>query len=375
MAVVLAATLAVGVLIGFESAHGVRGPGWLRPPAGVDAVARGILRQVEATGWPQRVERYVASAAQSQAEYPHITPTPGKPVAVAVRHFTFDGFKCTVAAHADSAVYWGARSANRSASVLPGESAESWRAKYRRSIALDPKQSPLFDEVCGQLRAIRRKRHLDADQYLELIAKYVQSIPYDQASYERGAATVRFPVETIVDGKGLCEDKSLLLAALLSHEGYATALLCFGPENHMAVGVKGPGHTYGHSGYLFVETTGPSYVSDVPDSYIGGIRLTSEPVVVPIGSGKATYDGAAQVRRIVRARDTAQAAADKLVARVNSGRLSLADARSINRKLRLAESALTDLRSNVVDPNGRPVGHFLDRAQAFEWVRDNAWWL
>ena len=77
---------------------------------------------------------------------------------------------------------------------------------------------------------------LDDDEYLELMAVAVQSLPYDTD----GTLTApKFPIETYVDGRGDCDDKSLLLAALLAREGYSVALFYFKPEAHMALGVKG----------------------------------------------------------------------------------------------------------------------------------------
>jgi hypothetical protein len=207
------------------------------------------------------------------------------------------------------------------------------------------------------------------------MAKYVQTIPYDWAVYQSGTGKQRFPVETLVDGKGLCGDKSVLLADLLSHEGYAVALLDFGPEKHMAVGVTGAGSTYAPSGYLFLETTAPCYVTDVPDVYTGGMKLHSEPVVVPIGSGTLDYSAADQIAQIVAVRDGAKKAADKLYKSARSQQLTNAEVTTINHKLNMAYKAQTSLRSNVVDRNGKSVGTFLDRVTALAWIGRNVWWM
>jgi len=373
----LALVAAAGVLIAVV-VHG--GPRAIEPalqgaPPQVRQLALELAGSVDSSAKALLpLEQYVSSAAQSPT-YPHIVPTPGKTVHAKPVTFTFDGVQHTVAPTVDSSVYWGARAASRDALVPMGTSPEQWSSAYYRAFAEDPAQKATIDSACGQLRAIARRDGLDSDQYLELIAKYVQSITYDKKSYASGKAVVRFPVQTVVDGKGLCEDKSLLLSALLAHEGYATALLSFAPENHMAVGVKGPGATYGETGYLFVETTQPTYVSEVPTEYDGGMRLYSEPEVVPIGSGTKTYRSAEQIPRIIQARESADAAARSLLARAKRQQLTYSQATAVNRKLELAQEATMDLRSNVVDQKGRPVGHFLDRTQAVRWVRQNAWWL
>lgn len=78
-----------------------------------------------------------------------------------------------------------------------------------------------------------------------------------------------------MDG-GDCEDKAILLAALLRSLGYRTALLVFkGDPGHMAVGVDCPdcwGSYYLKDGvkYFYLETTGPGwYVGEVPEEYRG----------------------------------------------------------------------------------------------------------
>ena len=80
----------------------------------------------------------------------------------------------------------------------------------------------------------------------------------------------------------------------------------------MAIGVSGPGRTYKLTGYLFLETTSPCYVTDVPAEYSGGMRLKSVPRVIPIGTGKLEYGAVDQVAKIIAARESAQTAAEKL---------------------------------------------------------------
>lgn len=73
----------------------------------------------------------------------------------------------------------------------------------------------------------------------------------------------KFPLETLADQGGDCEDSAILLASLLRELGYGTVLLQF--KDHMAVGVKGedsiPGSYYEVDGsrYYYVETTSPGW--------------------------------------------------------------------------------------------------------------------
>ena len=306
---------------------------------------------------------------------PRIVPGPGAAVSAHAITFSYDGVKHTITPHVAADVYWGARRSTRLLTELPGESNTDWTRAYYQAFAGDPAQKPAIEDVCRQLQAIRDEAHLSTDQYLELIAKYVQSIPYDWAIYKSGTGKQRFPVETLVDGKGLCGDKSVLLADLLSHEGYAAALLDFGPEKHMAVGVSGQGTTYASSGYLFLETTSPCYITDVPSVYSGGMKLHTEPVVVAIGSGTLEYSAADQIAKIVAVRESAKKSADSLYKSAKSQLLTDSEVKAINGKLNQAYKAQTSLRSNVVDHNGKSVGTFLDRMLALTWIDRNAWWM
>lgn len=315
-----------------------------------------------------------SSAASKRAIYPHIVAAKGDPVTVPAQTFAFEGKQYSVTPTVDSGVYWGAKKAERSMSELPSESRADWVAAYYRCFVEDPLQQATIDSACEQLRAIASGAGLDSDRYLELIAKYVQSIPYDTAKAEAGGAAPLFPVETIVEGKGVCSDKSLLLAALLAHEGYAVALLDFSAERHMAVGVKGDGNMFGDSGYLFLETTAPYYISEVPDQYSGGTVLGSSPQAIPIGTGSAAYTAGADVARLLYAREAAGTAADALYAQASKERLTKAKANEINRKLLAAYNADIYLRSDVVDGDGKQISQFMDRAQAIEWLDANDWW-
>lgn len=69
----------------------------------------------------------------------------------------------------------------------------------------------------------------------------------------------KYPIETIVDGRGDCEDTSFLMASVLEALGIDTIILLF--SDHAAVGVACDGCTgtyyiYKGKNYFFLETTG-----------------------------------------------------------------------------------------------------------------------
>lgn len=118
---------------------------------------------------------------------------------------------------------------------------------------------------------------------IELALSFVQSLPYafDSDSKDEDEY-VRYPVETLVDGCGDCEDKVALLVALLYEMDKDFVLLVM-PE-HMALGVhcdEIEGHLYllyQGKKYYFMETTMPNWsIGQIPEDYFG-----AEAEVVPV---------------------------------------------------------------------------------------------
>ena len=116
-----------------------------------------------------------------------------------------------------------------------------------------------------------------------LALTFVQSLPYAYDSDSKGEDEyMRYPVETLVDGCGDCEDKVALLAALLYEMDVDFVLLVL-PE-HMAIGVHCdevdiPRYLlFEGKKYYFLETTMPNWsIGDIPESY-----RSAEIEVVPV---------------------------------------------------------------------------------------------
>jgi hypothetical protein len=75
---------------------------------------------------------------------------------------------------------------------------------------------------------------MDLVEYLTAFAQ--QAVPYATDPENDGFDYPRYPIETLVDGKGDCEDKAALLVALLNEHGFNAILLS--PPGHMAVGIE-----------------------------------------------------------------------------------------------------------------------------------------
>jgi hypothetical protein len=117
-----------------------------------------------------------------------------------------------------------------------------------------------------------RNGYSDYDKVM-LVISFVQSIPYKLDTESTGYDEYpRYPIETLVDNEGDCEDTAILTAALLNEMGYGVVL--FKLPGHMAVGIKGadslPGTYVEYNGdrYYYVETTGENFgIGNMPEEY------------------------------------------------------------------------------------------------------------
>ncbi len=131
------------------------------------------------------------------------------------------------------------------------------------------------DEYLAKL-ADKFKEEAEKENYSDLdmvnnIILFVQNLNYLDDKVGTGYDEYpKFPLETLADQGGDCEDSAILLASLLRELGYGTVLLQF--SDHMAVGVKGeesiPGSYYEVDGvrYYYVETTSSGWeIGEVPE--------------------------------------------------------------------------------------------------------------
>jgi len=109
------------------------------------------------------------------------------------------------------------------------------------------------------------------------VLAFVQSLPYTSDSVTTGRDEYpRFPIETLVDDGGDCEDTSILFATLTLLMGYGTVYI--NPPNHFAVGIlgndlRGTYWTYpegSNKTYYYCETTGDNFkIGQLPDEFSG----------------------------------------------------------------------------------------------------------
>ena len=137
------------------------------------------------------------------------------------------------------------------------------------------KESDMYvDRMAKNLMKVASEGGYNDQQILDCVISFVQSMPYtvddETTPYDEYP---RYPLETLFDRGGDCEDTSILVAALLDRMGYDIVLLHLENERHMAVGVSVPNaygmyYDYGGKKYYYLETTGEGYkVGDFPSDF------------------------------------------------------------------------------------------------------------
>jgi hypothetical protein len=165
---------------------------------------------------------------------------------------------------------------------------EKW-SLYYNSFINAPAQNEVYSRLLTQTRKYRDFYNLDDDEYLNFLSRFVQSIPYNDRD------STKFPIETLYEGNGDCEDKSMLLAGLLERENYDIVLVKFEAKNpkspgHLVVGIRSAfSRNNDYSGYEAIDTTVYSYVGQYTNSPMYLSSYKSPPLVIKIGNGIKTY--------------------------------------------------------------------------------------
>ncbi len=199
-----------------------------------------------------------------------------------------------------------------------GELSPDWEKDYYAMFLRHTSSDDSISLLATDLQNLGAQRKLNADQIVELTLAFVQSIPYDHLRAKEilsGNGVTNYPYETLFENKGVCSDKSFLLANLLSQMGYSTALLAYDDERHMAVGIGCPAEFSSYdSGYCYAETTSSGFrIGMIPEidskegsavpmekkSYSQSSELSQfdakrlgEPKIISVSSGKI-YSGIA----------------------------------------------------------------------------------
>jgi hypothetical protein len=142
-----------------------------------------------------------------------------------------------------------------------------------------PLDDTLIDSLAEKILEMAQQEGYDEYETVSFAISFIQSLLYTSDSAGTGYDEYpRYPIETLVDNGGDCEDTSILTAALIRALGYGVVLLVFSEtdvlQGHCAVGVAGkeglPGYYWKYSGrsYYYLETTEEGWkIGDTPEKY------------------------------------------------------------------------------------------------------------
>ena len=130
---------------------------------------------------------------------------------------------------------------------------------------------PYIRKLATDLKKIATDEGMTDLQIANFILAFTQYIEYQlDEAYVGYAEYWKFPLETLFDAGGDCEDTSILFCAIASAMGYKSALFLL--PGHMASGVCvadmiADGFRYNNTNYYFCETTSPGFnVGKNPDA-------------------------------------------------------------------------------------------------------------
>ncbi|HEX3001661.1 MAG TPA: hypothetical protein VHN82_04745 [Methanoregula sp.] len=286
--------------------------------------------------------------------------------------FPFEKVSISLTGSVNPAVYYGAKAAKKETIVRGNVSNSVWMKDTYLAMMNDPAQDDFYSSIIATFRSIRSQQGLDDDEYLELIVVFIQSMPYESLSLN----PPKFPVETFVDRSGDCDDKSLLLAGILSREGYNVSLLSFPPEAHMAVGVACPGGEYKSTGYAFIETTNHSFVGVPADTLGDNIRLVSDPLVFRVGDGTMPYRRCNESLYLNSVVDLSEQRVAELTDSINSLKVEMdryyksRDAGNYNQRVPVYNHLLRT-RQRYAEVHNYILEHQYDRKGTWVYVKEN----
>lgn len=140
----------------------------------------------------------------------------------------------------------------------------------------DPNNEAIIAEIVRVIKDVANDLDYSDAAVVREVAKFVQDvIEYQYDSDTAGEDEYpRYPIETLYEGQGDCEDTSILMAAMLKELGYEVGFLHV--PGHIAVALRTSddysGGAYyeinGHR-YLFIESTGSGWnIGDIPEEFM-----------------------------------------------------------------------------------------------------------
>lgn len=138
----------------------------------------------------------------------------------------------------------------------------------------DPGDDAYIGEIVEGLNSMAIEYGFKEIDKVNFVISFVQNLPYTEDVVTTGWDEYpRYPIETLFDRGGDCEDTSILVATILDEMGYDVCLLILEDEDHCAVGIDIPkvyGSYYELDGnqYYYLETTGDDWtIGQIPPDF------------------------------------------------------------------------------------------------------------
>lgn len=141
------------------------------------------------------------------------------------------------------------------------------------SYVSDPLDDAYLEALAQVFVNTAKKNDYGEDTAVDLAISFVQSLDYLPDDSSLAYDYPKYPLETLYDRGGDCEDTSILLVSLIREMGYGCCLVEF--NDHMGVGVLGSDNISGRyfekngKKYFYVETTDEGWeIGEMPREYL-----------------------------------------------------------------------------------------------------------
>ena len=112
------------------------------------------------------------------------------------------------------------------------------RPEQHEEYVVDTDDDALMGDLATLFKDDSEERDWDEYETVEYILAFVQSIPYvldEDIGYEEYPY---YPVETLVNGSGDCEDTAILFSSIARELDYGVVILLFAEDEHKASGIE-----------------------------------------------------------------------------------------------------------------------------------------